>query len=124
MSLQDHWLRFKRLVAKRRLSFALGLAIFAALVLTAVSLTIYKVGGYYRYDLSRPGYEKERSEIATTPSNVTYDTNSPLTKAAIDAFVQQLDTHRTNLEQYNTYDDSGLSDEDLEINPQSTTTQQ
>ena len=118
MTVEEYIKKLRRKIGERRLVFSLCLAIFAALVLTVVSLTIYKIGGYYRYDLSRPGYEKERTEISTTPSNVTYDTSSALTKQAVDAFVQDLDVHRSNLEQYNTYGTSGLSDDDLQLNEQ------
>lgn len=108
-------LRLRRAVRARRLPVALGLAVFGALVLTGVSLTIYKVGGFYRYDLSRPGFEKERVEISTTPTDVVYDTTSPLTKKAVDEFLKELDGHRKNLEDYNAFDNSGLSDEDLQL---------
>jgi len=118
MSLDERWRRIKRAIAKRRLVFSLCFAIFATLVLTGVSLTIYKLGGYYRYDLSRPGYEKERSEISTTPTDVTYDTSSALTKQAVDSFLHDLDIHRNNLEQYNAYNTSGLTDDDLQLTNQ------
>ncbi len=109
--------RLRRFVRARRLVVALALAVGATLVLTLVSLTIYKLGGFYRYDLSRPGFEKERTEISTTPSDVTYDTTSPLTNAAVGTFLQQLDARRKNLESYNTFGNGGLSDEDLQLTP-------
>jgi hypothetical protein len=118
MSIKERIRFIRRKIAARRLVFSLGLAIFAALVLTGVSLSIYKIGGYYRYDLSRPGYEKERTEISTTPTDVTYDTTSPLNKQAVDTFLQQLDVRRKNLEDYNTYGMGGLSDEDLQLTSQ------
>lgn len=117
-----HARRVRRAMRGRRLVVALGIAICATLVLTAVSLTIYKVGGFYRYDLSRPGYEKERQEIATTPTDVTFDTTSPLSKQAVDTFLQQLDASRKNLDAYNAFDNGELSDEDLQLTPAQQTT--
>ncbi len=106
---------------KRRLVVALGLAIFASLVLTAVSLTIYKVGDYYRYDLSRPGYESERSNVVSTTTTITYDTSSAFSKEDIDSSISEFDGHTQNISKYNTFGDSSLSDEDLQL---TTTTSQ
>lgn len=102
---------------KRRLLVALSLALAASIGLTVISVGIYNLGGFYRYDLSRPGYEKERTEISRLPSDVTYDTTSPVTKKAVEDFIKELDKHSDNLEQYTSFDDGGLSDEDLGITP-------
>ncbi len=107
----------KRLIRAHRLETGLVLVIIATLILTLVSVTIYKVGGFYRYDLSRPGYEKERTAIATTPSTISIDTTSPVTQKAAAEFIDELDTHRHNLEAYNAFGNGGLSDEDLQISP-------
>ncbi len=109
--------KVRRIIRAHRLETGLVLVIVATLVLTLVSVAIYKVGGFYRYDLSRPGYEKERSEIATTPSTISLDTTSPVTQKAAAEFINDLDTHRQNLEAYNAFGNSGLSDEDLQIIP-------
>ena len=113
--MKRHYHKARKYVRARKLPAALLIAIGATVALTIVSLTIYKVGGFYRYDLSRPGYEKERKEISTTPTDVTYDTTSPLSKQAVDTFLQQLDTHRKNFDAYNAFGNGGLSDEDLRI---------
>ncbi|HVI69200.1 MAG TPA: hypothetical protein VM581_01960, partial [Magnetospirillaceae bacterium] len=104
-------------IRARRLETGLVVAIIATLMLTIVSITIYKVGGFYRYDLSRPGYEKERAELATFPGSISLDTTSPLTRKAASDFIGELDKHRQNLEAYNTFGNGGLSDEDLQLVP-------
>ena len=116
--------RIRHAMRERRLTVALCIAIAGALVLTGVSLTIYKVGGFYRYDLSRPGFEKERVEISTTPTDVVYDTTSPLTKKSMDSFLSELDGHRKNLDAYDAFDNTGLSDEDLQLTAGQTNAQQ
>jgi len=113
--IKRHYHKARSYARARKLPAALLIAIGATLALTVVSLTIYKVGGFYRYDLSRPGFEKERTEISTAPTDVTYDTTSPVSKQAVEVFVKQLDTHRKNLESYNAFGSDGLSDEDLRI---------
>lgn len=112
--------RLRKIIRARRLESAVVLFIGATIMLTLVSLTIYKIGGFYRYDLSRPGYEKERAELATFPSNVSLDTTGPVNKATLEEFITDLDTRYQNLEAYNTFGSGGLSDDDLQLNPSST----
>lgn len=109
------WRRVRREIRKRRLVFALIFAIVAALGLTTLSVTIYSIGGYYRYDLSRPGYEKERQEIAKTPTDVTLDTASPIDKEAITSLVKTFDQHIKNLDSYNFFGDDSLNDSSLQL---------
>jgi len=113
--LTRHYRKLRQHMRAKRLIIALFMAIGATLLLTVVSLTIYKVGGFYRYDLSRPGYEKERKEISTTPTDVSYDTTSPLTQQGVDDFLKQLDEHRKNFDSYSAFGNGGLSDEDLRL---------
>lgn len=113
-----HYKKARTYMRARKLPFALFIAIGATLVLTIVSLTIYKVGGFYRYDLSRPGFEKERTEISTTPTDVSFDTTSPLSQQGVDSFLQPLDQHRKNFDTYNAFGNGGLSDEDLRLTEQ------
>lgn len=105
----------------RKLPFALFIVIAATLLLTVISLAIYKIGGYSRYDLSRPGFEKERAKISTTPTEVSFDTTSPLSQQGVDGFLKTLDQHRKDLDTYNAFGNGGLSDEDLRIVDQAPT---
>jgi hypothetical protein len=98
---------------RHKLTAALVLAIVAALVLTIISVSMYYVAGFYRYDLSRPGYEKERTEIAKPAPQKEYDTTSPVTKATIDEFLTEFDARQHDLNAYGDYRDPSLTDEDL-----------
>lgn len=117
-----HYKKARTYMRARKLLFALIIAIFATLLLTLVSLTIYKVGGFYRYDLSRPGYEKERTEISTAPADVSFNTTSPLSQQAVEEFLKPLDQHRKNFDAYNAFGSGGLSDEDLRLTEQTPST--
>jgi len=117
-----HYKKARTYMRARKLPFALIIAICATLLLTLVSLTIYKVGGFYRYDLSRPGYEKERTEISTAPADVSFNTTSPLSQQAVEDFLKPLDQHRKNFDAYNAFGSGGLSDEDLRLTEQAPST--
>lgn len=110
-----HYKKARTYMRARKLPFALFIAIGATLVLTLISLTIYKVGGFYRYDLSRPGFEKERSEISTAPADASFNTTSPLSQQGVDEFLKPLDQHRKNFDTYNAFGTGGLADEDLRL---------
>ena len=114
---RDHPLvqRVEAAAQRHKLTAALVLAISATLVLTATSVSMYYVGGFYRYDLSRPGYEKERTEIAKPEPQKDYDTTSPITKTTIDTFLQEFDDRQKDLKAYGDYQVASLTDEDLQL---------
>jgi hypothetical protein len=105
------------LANRHKLSAALLLAIIAALTLTVISVSMYYVAGFSRYDLSRPGYEKERTEIAKPTAQKEYDTTGPVNKGTIDSFLREFDDRQKDLKAYGDYLDPSLTDEDLLIAP-------
>lgn len=113
--LREHPVTRKAFNAARRhkLPAALVLAISAALLLTVVSVGMYYAAGFYRYDLSRPGYEKERTEIAKPSPQKEYNTTGPVTKGTIDGFLEEFDARQKDLKAYGDYRDPSLTDEDL-----------
>ena len=100
---------------QHKLTAMLILSVTAALVLVGIGVGAYFVGGFYRYDLSRPGYEKERTEIAKPEAQKDYDTTSPVTKKTIDDFLTEFDERQKDLKVYGDYRDQSLSDEDLQL---------
>jgi hypothetical protein len=110
--------RVVHLANHHRSTVALVVAIVAGLGLVGVGLSLYYGTGFYRYDLSRPGYEKERTEIAKPEPQANYDTTSPVSKATIDTFLTEFDTRNKTLKAYGDFRDTSLSDEDLQIIPQ------
>lgn len=103
-------------VRTHKLTVALVLAVFAALSLTAISVSMYYVAGFYRYDLSRPGYEKERTELAKPEPQKTYDTTSPVTKSTVTEFLQEFDARQKDFKAFGDYkDQSLLGDDELQL---------
>ena len=117
--MRDYLQKARTYIADRKLFFSLSLVVLVAMTLTLVSVSLYYSGGYYRLDLSRPGYEHERTEISRPSAEKTYDTTSPVTTKTITDFLTEFDAHQTNLEAYGDFRDDSLSDEDLQINQQS-----
>ncbi len=100
-----------------KLGIALGCAVVVAMCLTVVSILIYYGAGFYKFDLSRPGYEKERSQVTndsnSTPKN--YDTTSPITSKALDDFLRDYDTGTSKATAYGDFRDQSLSDTELRL---------
>ena len=99
-----------------KLTTALTIAVAASLVLVGVGLGLYYYGGFFRYDLSRPGYEKEQTELAKPEPQITYDTTSPVTTKTVDDFLVEFDARQKDLKAYGDYRDASLNDEILQIN--------
>jgi hypothetical protein len=100
---------------QHKLTAMLILSVMAALVLVGFSVGAYYFGGFYRYDLSRPGYEKERTEVARPEPQKDYDTTSLVTRSTIDDFLQEFDNRQKDLKAYGDYRDQALSDTDLQL---------
>lgn len=102
-----------------KLPIALTGAIIVSVMLTVVSVAWYSVGGYSKLDLSRPGFEHERTEVRTSDTQKTYDTTSPVTKSSIDDFLKEYDGRAKELNSYGNFSDSVLDDGDIQLRPQS-----
>lgn len=107
--------RLRRIPERSRLPFALGLVIGIALLLTAISVSIYSLGGFSKLDLSRPGFERERGEVRQTETQKTYDTTSPVTRGAIDEFLKEYDERAKSLKEYGDFRDQALDDVSLQL---------
>lgn len=97
---------------RSQLPLALGIATVIAIIMTVISVSIYNLAGFYKLDLSRPGYETERGDIENTIEE-PYDTTSPLTKEALDDVLHTLDSRVENLKSYGDFRSDALNDENL-----------
>jgi hypothetical protein len=84
-----------------------------------VSVAWYSLDGSSKLDLSRPGYERERTEVRTTDTQKTYDTTSPVTKNAVDDFLKEYDDRAKELGGYGNFGDGALDDNDIQLKVQS-----
>lgn len=95
-----------------------GAILFTGIV-TAVSLTIYRVSGDIYLDRSRPGYLPDAEEVtagSADSSNYSYPDSGPLDKAELDQYLKEL---QNILDRLNNFSDpfapDPLSDESLGI---------
>ncbi|HKX24349.1 MAG TPA: hypothetical protein VJM46_03855 [Candidatus Saccharimonadales bacterium] len=108
----------KKVIYGPKLPLALTGAILLTFALTVVSVAWYTLDGSSKLDLSRPGYERERSEVRTSETQKTYDTSSPINKQAIDDFLKEYDDRSKELSGYGSFEDGALDDNDIQLKSQ------
>ena len=98
-----------------RLPFALSLAVVAALILTGISVFMYSATGASKLDLSRPGFERERTEVRNNNSTKVYDTTSPVTSESITEFLKEYDSKVKEVNEFGNFSDKALEESNLQL---------
>lgn len=101
----------EKLAARYGLPFGIFLAICVALLLTAISMTLYFVSGTAKLDLSRPGYEGARQQIRRdNGTDQNFSANGPLNSTVMKDFLNKYDKELKKLESYDKFDQNILED--------------
>ncbi len=114
----DNWFTrwFSKVAQRFGLPFGIFLAILSALLLTAISMTLYFASGTAKLDLSRPGYESARSQIHRTDStDQNFSSSGELDGAVIKDFLKKYDRESKDLQHYSSFDENILDDAQLGI---------
>ena len=114
-------------MAKRSIRQVLGthqfacfitLCVVIAGVMTVISLELYRRSGAMKLDMSRPGYEKVRTEVEKSSDDQPYDSSGALTDEALQDFENRVKKYQDELDNLGQYDNSIISDESLNlVNP-------
>ena len=105
----------KNFVLAHQFLFFVVFCIVIAFVMTMISLQLYKHSGAMKLDMSRPGYEQVRSEVEKSRDDQPYSATGELNEAAIDDFNNRVDRYKQELKNLGTYDNSIISDENLNL---------
>ncbi len=114
----DNWFtrRFGRVAQRYGLPFGIFLTILSALLLTAISMTLYFVSGTAKLDLSRPGYESARTQIhRTNGTDQNFSSNGDIDSVVIKDFLKKYDREAKDLQQYGSLNNPILDDSQLGI---------
>ena len=94
------------------------LCVVIAGVMTVISLELYRRSGAMKLDMSRPGYEKVRTEVEKSSDDQPYDSSGALTYEALQDFESRVKKYQDELDNLGQYDNSIISDESLNlVNP-------
>lgn len=100
----------EELQKRSKLPIALGIAAVVAIIMTIISVAIYNIAGFYKLDLSRPGYEIEREDVFSNEATQSYDSTSPLSAKALSEVLAEFDERVSNLNGYGDFSNDALSD--------------
>ena len=112
--------RVKQTAIRHQFTMAIALTIIIAIIMTAISLSLYVSSGTLQLDLSRPGYESARKELIKPEDKSDFATNGPIDKRALDEYQKQFDAQRTELNRIGKFKDQGLSDDSLTLSSEAT----
>ena len=114
-------------MAKRSIRQVLGAHQFACFItlcvviagaMTVISLELYRRSGAMKLDMSRPGYEKVRTEVEKSSDDQPYDSSGVLTDEALQDFENRVKKYQDELDNLGQYDNSIIGDESLNlVNP-------
>ncbi len=107
--------KLKRLIRHNKFSFAIGAAIFAACILTTLSLVLYNLTGTAKLDLSRPGYDQARKQLKTNDKKTQDDfkANGVLTNEAMKNYLKNYRKQAVDLKSYDDFSKKLLDDSSL-----------
>lgn len=111
------WERLQGVVERHRIIYGIIAALLIAMLLTAVSLALYVSSGASRLDLSRPGYERVRTEVSQGTQEEAFSSTGPMNSSVAEDFQQRFTKHRDILSKLDTYGTNALDDTELQIAP-------
>ena len=83
--------------------------------MTGISLKLYQMSGAIQLDMSRPGYEKVRTQVEKDVDDKPFDSNGKLDKKATTDFEQRINKYQNELKNLNNFDSSVIDDSNLGI---------
>lgn len=97
--------------------FISGVAVLSLLLVT-VALTLYVSSGTAQLDLSRPGYEKIRTQVRSDESFKGFSDSGPLDESSLKQFESLYDQRLKDVESVDAFGNDVLSPKSLQIDQQ------
>lgn len=111
------WNRARHIVERHRIIYGIIAALIISMLLTAVSMALYVSSGASRLDLSRPGYERVRTEVKHGKEEVDFSASGPMNSSVAADFQKRFSKHRDALSKLDTFGSNALDDTELQIAP-------
>lgn len=110
-----NWAHVVEIIQRHRLVYAVTGAIGIGLLLTVISMSLYISSGASRLDLSRPGYEKVRTQVTEDDGDESFSANGPMNESVVDDFQKLFTKHRDNLNASDDFDSTVIDDAQLRL---------
>ena len=105
------------IVSRHRITYGVMLAILIASLLTMASMALYVSSGASRLDLSRPGYERARTEITSDSGPTTFSATGNIGTAVLADFQKRYTVQRQSIDSLGAFNSAALDDTELGIAP-------
>lgn len=112
-----NWQHVWQIIERHRIVYGIVAALIVAVFLTLISMALYISSGASRLDLSRPGYEKIRTEVRDNYDEKSFSSTGPINSEVINDFQERFTRHRDALKKLDTFDTNALDDTQLQIAP-------
>lgn len=103
------------MIQRHRLVYAIAGAIGIGFLLTAVSMSLYITSGASQLDLSRPGYERARTQVDESKDEEKFEPSGPLNAEVIDEFQAFYTKNRAKLNSADRFDAAVIDDTQLRL---------
>lgn len=107
----------KKILSRFKLPLAIIGAIIVALLLTAISISLYVKSGVASLDLSRPGYEQARKQVRTPERDRTFDAVGPIDKESLTEFRELYQAELKQISGSSRFSNENLEDTQLRLEP-------
>lgn len=107
--------RAKEYIQEHRFGCFIVICLIVAFIMTGVSLKLYQMSGAIQLDMSRPGYEKVRTQVEKVAEDKPFDSSGKLDDKAIDDFQSRINKYKKELDEVGDFDPTIISDDNLGI---------
>lgn len=111
-----NWAHISDVIQRHRLAYGIIGAICIGLLLTVVSMSLYISSGASQLDLSRPGYERARTQVDESKEDERFAANGPINTDVINEFQKLYTKNLTRLNGSDKFDSAIIDDTQLRLN--------
>ena len=111
--------RFSRFIGRHQFALFISGVVVLSLLLVIIALTLYVSSGTAQLDLSRPGYEKIRTQVRNDESFKGFSDSGPLDDTSLKQFESLYDQRLKEVESVDAFGNDVLSPKSLQIDQQS-----
>jgi hypothetical protein len=116
--MDEEFSKFSRYMHRHQFIVFISGVIVLAFLLVTVALTLYVSSGTAQLDLSRPGYEKIRTQVRSDESFKGFSSSGTLDDASLKQFESLYDQRLKEIESVDAFGNDVLSPKSLQIDQQ------
>lgn len=109
------WENIRSGIERHRIVYGVILSLLVSILLTVISMALYVSSGASRLDLSRPGYERVRSNLQNDTEESRFSATGPMNQGVVNDFQARFSKHRETLGKLDSFGTGAIEDAELQI---------